>query len=187
MIIKDKKLAAMIENANLIELPYRLDVSGTEEDMQAEGLTEWGYVARECNWIIEDYTCNWGGHPLYDDLKHARWLLKRTDNGKRIPISTATFRPLIGYWPNDIEYARQTIADYNSTKAFAKKLAKAIAKRDEAKQYKLGGTVVKFWKESGTVFCKVEEMGADVYVCKTDTLPLTKAEALALTKTAWLW
>ncbi len=184
MKINDKKLAAMVEKANLIELNKRLYLTA-DADAKAEGLNEWEYIARECEWIIEDYESE--GHVLYEERTHAKWLLKRTENGKRIPISTATFRPLIGYWPNDIEYARQTIADYNGTKALAKKIAKAIAKREEAKQYKLGGTVVKFWKESGTVFCKVDEMGADVYVCKSDELPQTKAEALKLTETAWIW
>lgn len=55
------------------------------------------------------------------------------------------------------------------------------------KQFELEGFTVVFWKEAGTVFCRVDEMGADVYVCRTDTLPQTEAEALALTETAWIW
>lgn len=46
---------------------------------------------------------------------------------------------------------------------------------------------VMFWYEGNTLFCKVAEMGADVYCCGAKAMPETADEALKLTETAWLW
>lgn len=98
----------LIEKLQLIELPYRLQYC---EECD---------VIQEAEWIIEDYEDD--GHPLHDELKHAKWLLKRTEDGKRIPISCETFRPLDGFSQQDIENARAVIRDYKNTKIFLREV-----------------------------------------------------------------
>ena len=55
------------------------------------------------------------------------------------------------------------------------------------KEFKLNDYTVVFWLEGNTLFCKVDEMGADVYCCGSKAMPETEDEALKLTETAWLW
>lgn len=55
------------------------------------------------------------------------------------------------------------------------------------KKFELNDVDVVFWYEGNVLFCKVEEMGADVYCCGIRTMPETDDEALKLTETAWLW
>lgn len=55
------------------------------------------------------------------------------------------------------------------------------------KEFKIEETTVVFWKDAGAVFCKVDEMGADVYCCSGHELPSTEAEAMKMAETAWMW
>lgn len=55
------------------------------------------------------------------------------------------------------------------------------------KEFKLNGTDVRFWYEEGNLWCKVLDMGADIYCCGNRPMPTTDEEALNLTKIAWLW
>lgn len=59
--------------------------------------------------------------------------------------------------------------------------------KKEMKKFRMEGVTVVFWKECGTLFCKVSEMGADLYCCGDRQMPKTKEEALKLTEVAWLW
>ena len=116
MELANKELAAKVEAANIQTLNWRIYIA---DDL--EGLNEAEWLEREAQRIIEDYTED--GHALHDELKHARWLLKRTDNGKRIPIDpTKGFRPVEGFTPSDIESARHTVDEYKAVRAFVKKM-----------------------------------------------------------------
>ncbi len=55
------------------------------------------------------------------------------------------------------------------------------------KEFNLNDIEVVFWQEGNTLFCKVAEMGADVYCCGTHAIPETEDEALKLTEKAWMW
>lgn len=55
------------------------------------------------------------------------------------------------------------------------------------KEFKLMGSEVQFWHEGNVLFCKVVEMGADIYCCGNKPMPATDEEALKLTETAWIW
>ena len=55
------------------------------------------------------------------------------------------------------------------------------------KAFIINGTGVVFWQEAGTVFCKVDEMGADTYCCGIKPMPTSDEEALELAETAWIW
>jgi hypothetical protein len=58
---------------------------------------------------------------------------------------------------------------------------------DKMKEFILNDVEVGFWMEGKTLFCKVLEMGADIYCCGNKPMPETEAEALKLTETAWIW
>ena len=124
MKLKDEKLNKLISKANLPELEYRLGCYEDDSDMKAEGMNEWQYVMREVEWILEDFQDD--GHTLYEELQDARWLLRKTDYGKRIPISSTTFRPLDGFQPFRIETAKNVVNEYNRTKRFAERLRKMV-------------------------------------------------------------
>lgn len=55
------------------------------------------------------------------------------------------------------------------------------------KEFKLNDVDVVFWYEGNTLFCKVDEMGADLYCCGNREMPNTVEEAVKLTETAWIW
>lgn len=88
-----------------------------------EGLTDDDFILQQIEWILEDYQES--GHCLHDELMHARWLIKRTEDGKRIPISTETFRPLAGFTPEDIKRARAVIQEYNDYRTLLKVMRRA--------------------------------------------------------------
>lgn len=118
MKLENKELAELVKAANLSVLNWRIFIA-TADDM--DGLSEAEWVKREAEWIIEDYTED--GHALHEELAWARWLLKRTENGKRIPISIEDgFRPMRGFQPQDIKAARQVVQEYKAAKAFEKKI-----------------------------------------------------------------
>lgn len=119
MELKNAELAAMVEAANINELDYRVYIT---ED--TEGMPEKEWLEREVQWIIEDFSED-NGHSLYDELRWAKKVLKRTDNGRIIPISIENgFRPIEGFAPKDIEYAKFLVNEYKAIKAFQKKLIK---------------------------------------------------------------
>lgn len=113
-----ESIDALIQKYGLIELPYRIYYDNETEMDYKE------FVIQQAEWIVEDFEDAWGGHPLHDELTHAKWLLRRTEGGNRIPISSETFRPLPGFTPNDIESAKTTIADLKNTKALLRELKK---------------------------------------------------------------
>ena len=55
------------------------------------------------------------------------------------------------------------------------------------KEFKLNDYEVVFWQEGNTVFCKVVEMGADIYCCGNRQMPETEEDAWKLIETAWMW
>lgn len=120
-------LIEMVKAADLPELQYRVMEWWDEADREAEEMTELEYLISIAEDLIEDFTED-TGHALHEEYVGAKWLLKRTENGKRIPISTETFRPLEGFAPEDIENARRIIAEVRNTKAFIRKLKKGEGK-----------------------------------------------------------
>lgn len=108
------------------EVLYRNFNCFDEEDMQNEGMTREQYLLREAEWVVEDFEDN--AHCLGEDLISARELLKETKNGKRIPFSIQTLRPLPGYTPRDIAQAVRTINEYKNTKKFVRWFSKELEK-----------------------------------------------------------
>lgn len=120
MILTDKTVTDLIKKADSAELEYRIHIM-TDEDR--EGRTDIEILTDEIDWLLYLYSED-SDSDYYYDLKEARSLIRKTDDGKRIPISIETFRPLKGYTQPEIEYARLIIAEYKRIKTVANKLAK---------------------------------------------------------------
>ena len=119
MTLTDKTATDLIKKADSAELEYRIHIM-TDEDR--EGRTDIEILFDEIDWLLYLYSddeCSFGY-----ELKEAKKLMKKTNNGTFIPFSIETFRPIEGYAPHDIENARQIIAEYKRIKAVSNKLAK---------------------------------------------------------------
>lgn len=79
-------------------------------DNERDGRTDLDFIADEISYHVSCY--NEDGHTWKDDLDECRELLRETNNGKTIPIDPVTFKPRRGYWPSDIEIAKNTVAEY---------------------------------------------------------------------------
>lgn len=126
MELNYENLEKMVKKANLPELEYRMSEYWSEEVREGEELTEAEYLLREAEYLLEDFDAD-TGHCLHDELLRARWLLRRTKNGKVIPIDpNRGFRPKEGYEPKDIENAKNLVAERNRLKRFVDRLQKRI-------------------------------------------------------------
>ena len=122
MKLIDKVALDLLEKANSTELDCAI-YDMTEEDR--EGRTDLQVLADEVDWILYGFTEDDGCCRFYD-LKEARSKLRRTENGKVIPISSETFRPLPGYRPDEINDARDLVNEINRLKRLQKKIASLI-------------------------------------------------------------
>lgn len=99
----------------------REDVEGYPED-ERDGRTDIEFFADEVSYFLSLY--HEEGHDWEFDLKQAKKLIRETKDGKCIPISIETFRPLAGYNERDIQRARDIIETHDRLKAELKKLQK---------------------------------------------------------------
>lgn len=119
MELTDKIALGLLEKANSADLDFRI-YDMTEEDR--DGRTDIEVLSDEVDWMLYLYDEADGEYNY--DLKEARSLIRKTNDGKTIPISSETFRPLPGYTPQDIENARQIIAEVKRLRTVAKALRK---------------------------------------------------------------
>lgn len=109
-----------------IKLLKKVDAPCLEEriesypDDEREGRSDMQMLADELSYyysLFMDDDCIW-----YEDLKDARAKLRKTNNGKRIPLDPSTFKPKYGYWPSDIRDARNLVNEVARVKRLGKKL-----------------------------------------------------------------
>lgn len=118
MKLLNRDLEDMLERSQAWELMSRVENSCTED---MEDLSELDWLIEEASFVLEDFVCDTGSC-LHDDYLWSKHLLKKTENGKCIPISIETFEPLKGYAPDDIEGARSVLKEVDSTRKFIHKL-----------------------------------------------------------------
>lgn len=118
MKLTDERVFQLLSEADNAYLYMHID-SLSSGDLD-EDMTDAEIALDEAEYLLsmysEDETVYWS------DLKWAKSLLRKTDNGKRIPISTETFKPLEGYTPADIQEARDVIASVDRLKTIVRKL-----------------------------------------------------------------
>lgn len=119
MELLNRELADMLDRSCAWELRLRI-AHACSEDVD-EDLSELDWLIEEADFVIEDFVCDTGSC-LHDDYLWAKRLLKKTEDGKCIPISIETFRPLEGYTPDDISMARRVLKEVKDTKKLVRKL-----------------------------------------------------------------
>lgn len=118
---KDNKLMDLLKRADLPELEYRVAECWDIEDQKRSGLSDLEYLIREAEWVLEDFTED-TGHCLHDAYIDAKYLIKRTKDGKRRPIDISTMSVMAGFRDADIQRARNLLSEVRRTRAFIRKL-----------------------------------------------------------------
>lgn len=130
MKLTDTELLNVLDRPHLCEIKYRIANSDIED---MEDLSELEFVSREAEWVLDDYTED-TGHILHDDYLWAKRLLKKTDNGKKIPL-LIVFEPTFqikvqdGYSEADILCAKNIVEEVKATRSLVKQLQKIKNKR----------------------------------------------------------
>ena len=119
MKLTDEKAIKMLKKARLYELEEMID---NYPENERDGRNDWQMLADEAGYYYSCYLED--GHCFKDDLADAREKLRETKNGKVIPIDKKTFRPLHGYWPSDLQIARDAVNEFNRLKRFVERLEK---------------------------------------------------------------
>lgn len=107
MRIKDKQVLKWLKSIGCLELDER--IADYPED-EREGRSDIQFFADELSYALDNY--NEDGHCWHEDLEQSRELLRKTKNGKCIPLDPKTLRPKYGYRPSDIESAKNTVNEY---------------------------------------------------------------------------
>lgn len=117
MKLTDKNVIRMLKKVR----SYQLEESVEQyPDNERDGRTDMEFFADELSYHVSCY-CE-DGHVWKEDLDEARAKLRETKNGKVIPLNKRTLKPLYGYYPSDIQIARDTINEFNRLVRLLKKL-----------------------------------------------------------------
>ena len=115
MKITDKDAVKELNRARSGELWDSLDSYPEDE---RDGRSDMQMVADECSYILSNFQED--GHVLCEDLQEAREILRKTKNGRVIPLWQSTLKPV--YDKHRIQRARDTINEYNRLKSLMKRL-----------------------------------------------------------------
>ena len=85
---------------------------------ERDGRSDLDIIREEIEYFIDMYED--GGTVFSEDLERSRRILKATRNGKEIPLSIVSFRPL--YSAEDIALAKNTVSEYKQLKRLQMKL-----------------------------------------------------------------
>mgnify|MGYP003462691664 CR=1 FL=1 len=107
MKIKDKQVLKWLKSIGCLELDER--IADYPED-ERDGRSDVQFFADELSYALDNY--NEEGHCWNEDLEQSRELLRKTKNGKCIPLDPKTLRPKYGYRPSDIASAKNTVNEY---------------------------------------------------------------------------
>lgn len=105
MTITDNEVKKIVRYINMAELTESLE---SFPDSERRGRSDLYVLLDEIGYFIEMYETD--GTVYSEDLYNSRTILRRTKNGKLVPISTVTFRPIYSY--GDISNAKSTVAEY---------------------------------------------------------------------------
>lgn len=107
MKIKDKQVLKWLKSIGCLELDER--IADYPED-ERDGRSDIQFFADELSYALDNY--NEDGHCWHEDLEQSRELLRKTKNGKCIPLDPKTLKPKYGYRPSDIASAKNTVNEY---------------------------------------------------------------------------
>lgn len=119
MKLTDEKAIKMLRRARLIEVEESLDCYPEDE---RDGRSDMQMLADEAGYVYSCYLED--GHCFKDDLDDSREKLRETKYGKVIPVNPTTFKPLHGYYPSDIQCAKDCVNEFKRTESLVKRLEK---------------------------------------------------------------
>lgn len=117
MIFTDKKAISIFKRLKMAEL---IDSIKEYPEDERDGRNDLQFLADEISYFKSCYEED--GHVYYDSLTQARELLRKTKNGKILPIDPRTMKYKRGYYPVDIEIAKSIISEYNQLGYYKKRL-----------------------------------------------------------------
>lgn len=120
MNITDEKARQILKKIDSSILMETID--GYPED-ERDGRSDLEFVADEISYQISCF--NEDGHDWKDELEEARTRLRKTKNGKIIPLDPQSLKPIYGYYPYQLEGAKALVAEYKRLVNALKKLQKA--------------------------------------------------------------
>lgn len=115
MNITDKEALKELKRVRSYELDQ--SISDYPED-ERDGRSDMQMLADECSYILSNFEES--GHVLCEDLQRAREIIRRTKNGKVIPVWTSSLEPM--YRQSDIQIARDAINEYRRLQNLMKRL-----------------------------------------------------------------
>lgn len=118
MKLTDQKAIKLLDRANSAELEEHIS---NMTALDADGMNDLEVLASESNYLLDMYKES--GTIQNEEYAYARKRLKRSENGKFIPFSIETFRPLPGYNKNELEEAKKCVEEVNRLKNLVRKLA----------------------------------------------------------------
>lgn len=119
MKLTDQKAINIYKRLKCAELVESIDNYPEDE---RDGRNDLQFLADEISYFRSNYEES--GHCFYDSLNEARELLRETRNGKKIPLDPKTLKPKRGYYPTDIQIAKDVIAEYKQLQYYENQLNK---------------------------------------------------------------
>lgn len=115
MIITDKSLKKLVKSIKCYEVKESIE---SYPEQERGDKTDLEIIRDEVEYFI--YMFEEVDGAFKDDLDHSREILRKTHNGKTIPIDIRSFKPIYPSWR--IDQAKRTVSEYKQLKRILIKL-----------------------------------------------------------------
>lgn len=119
MTITDKRALKIVKSIKCYEAKESIESYPEEE---RDGKTDLDIVLDELEYFV--YMFEEVDGTYKEDLDESREILRKTQNGKTIPISLTTFKPIYSEWR--IKSAKNTVSEYRQLKRLVSKLKEEV-------------------------------------------------------------
>jgi hypothetical protein len=117
MTLKDKQAINIYKRLKCYDLIENIDEYPEDE---RDGRSDMQFLIDEISYCKSCFEEE--GHLFNYELIEARKKLRITENGKAIPFDINTLGPKKGYFPHDIERAKNVVAEYKQLGYYIKRL-----------------------------------------------------------------
>ena len=117
MKLTDQKAINIYKRLKSSDLLESIDEYPEDE---RDGRNDLQFLADEISYFRHTFETD--GYSLNTELVDSKALLSKTKNGVVIPLNPKTLKIKRGYYPFDIEHARNVIAEYKQIKYYEKRL-----------------------------------------------------------------
>lgn len=115
MKLTDKEAIKALRKVRCYDLEMMIDNYPEDE---RDGRTDWEMIANEAGWLLDAF--NEYDNANHEALEEARECMRRTKNGKEMPLNVVTLKP--AYKNYEICDARNLINMYNRLTRFVQRL-----------------------------------------------------------------